>query len=57
MDNKVLNELDDMDYNEVMNSRNIPLTNNQQQQKEDKKQETKEKDNKPTYYDLHDYIT
>ena len=57
MDNKVLNELDDMDYNEVMNSRNIPLTNNQPQQKEDKKQETNEKDNKPTYYDLHDYIT
>lgn len=57
MDNKPLNEFDDMDYNEVMVSRNIPLTNSQPQQKEDKKQETKKKDDKPTYYDLHDYIT
>ena len=57
MDNKPLNEFDDMDYNEVMVSRNMPLTNSQPQQKEDKKQETNKKDDKPTYYDLHDYIT
>lgn len=57
MDNKVLNELDDIDYNEAMFSRNIPLTNNQPQQKEDEKHVGEEKEHEPTYYDLHDYIT
>ena len=57
MDNKVLNELDDIDYNEAMFSRNIPLTNNQSQQKEDEKHVGEEKEHEPTYYDLHDYIT